>query len=195
MAKKLVFMYPEGYASGWATVLKIGQHEKTLSGGAENAPVAVMAMTAVLEGFRALKEPVSVQVVTDSFVVTAFREGWVQKWVQQGWVRRNGQPVQSVELWKEILQFCEVHEVSWTKPQKQNGMVQKARALAKQESQKRQPEAKKVEKVEEIKDSPAHLDELRSSQQRIEELSLKGDRKEIYREAIKAKMALKALRP
>ena len=60
---KKVELYTDGACSGnpgpggWGAILRYGEHEKELSGGAHDTTNNRMELTAVIEGLKALKEP------------------------------------------------------------------------------------------------------------------------------------------
>jgi ribonuclease HI len=75
-----------------------------------------MELTAVLEALKALKEPCSVTVHTDSaYVHNAFTQKWIDKWQANGWKNASKQPVENQEIWKAILQAARDHSVTYKK--------------------------------------------------------------------------------
>ena len=74
MKKELdkIEMYTDGACSGnpgpggWGTILRFGSAEKELSGGERSTTNNRMELTAVIEGFKALKRPCDVTLYTDS---------------------------------------------------------------------------------------------------------------------------------
>ena len=70
-----------------------------------------MEMTAVIEGFRALKEPCQVTVYSDSaLVVKAFNDRWLDNWQKTGF---KGGKVKNIDLWRQLLEAIKPHEVKW----------------------------------------------------------------------------------
>ena len=51
---------------GWCGILRYGNHQKILRGGAQNATNNQMELMALIQGLEALKEPCEVLVVCDS---------------------------------------------------------------------------------------------------------------------------------
>ena len=58
---------------GWGALLRMGKHEKELSGGEAHTTNNRMEMTAVIRGLKALIEPCDVTVHSDSRYVIAGR--------------------------------------------------------------------------------------------------------------------------
>ena len=94
MKKELdkIEMYTDGACSGnpgpggWGTILRFGSAEKELSGGERSTTNNRMELTAVIEGFKALKRPCDVTLYTDSkYVADAITKGWAEGWKRKGW--------------------------------------------------------------------------------------------------------------
>lgn len=99
-------------SGGWCGILRYGQHEKILSGGAKVATNNQMELTALIKGLEALKEPCEVLVVCDSKYVL---EG-VSKWLPN-WVAKDFKNVKNPELWQYYLEVSKPHKikVEWVK--------------------------------------------------------------------------------
>ena len=89
---KQVIIYTDGSCSGnpgpggWAAILRFGQHEKIVSGADPQTTNNRMELTAALEALRALKEPVTAKLHTDSaYLERAFNDGWLTNWQKNGW--------------------------------------------------------------------------------------------------------------
>ena len=97
---------------GWAYILRHSPtgKEQRGSGGAAETTNNRMELTAVIEGLKALKRPTTVRVVTDSQYVSNGMSLWVANWIRNNW-RRGKKPVKNVELWKELVELCDRHEV------------------------------------------------------------------------------------
>ncbi|PDO11399.1 MAG: ribonuclease HI [Candidatus Reconcilbacillus cellulovorans] len=119
---KEVRIYTDGACSGnpgpggWAAVLFYGDRRKEISGAEPSTTNNRMELTAAIEALRRLKEPCSVRLFTDSaYLVNAFREKWVEKWVQNGWLNSRGEPVDNRDLWEELVRLLSVHRVEFVK--------------------------------------------------------------------------------
>lgn len=101
---------------GWAALLRMGSHERVLSGGEALTTNNRMELTGVVRGLRALTRPCVVRVHLDSsYVKNAFTNGWLTRWQRNGWATRDKQPVKNRELWLELLEEVARHEVEWVK--------------------------------------------------------------------------------
>jgi len=118
--EKQVTLYTDGACTGnpgpggYGVILQFGKHRRELSGGYAHTTNNRMEMMAVIAGLQALKEPCRVRVVTDSeYVVNAMEKGWARSWRARGWRRRTGEPALNADLWQQVLDLCERHQVSF----------------------------------------------------------------------------------
>ena len=115
---KKVEIFTDGACSGnpgpggWGTILRYNGAEKELSGGEANTTNNRMELSAVINGLKALKEPCEVTLYSDSqYVCNALKLGWAKKWRSQGWMRNKKDPALNPELWSELLELCDKHQV------------------------------------------------------------------------------------
>lgn len=121
---KQVEIYTDGACSGnpgkggWGAVLVYNGKEKELSGGEKETTNNRMELTAVIEGLKALKEPCSVTLTTDSkYVCDAINQGWLDSWIKNNWRKADKKPVLNIDLWQELLPLLDAHQVKfvWVK--------------------------------------------------------------------------------
>ncbi|MEM7688057.1 MAG: ribonuclease HI [Pseudomonadota bacterium] len=98
---------------GWGALLRLGPHEKELSGGEADTTNNRMEMTAVIKGLSALTEPCDVELYSDSKYVLDGITKWVEGWKKRGWVTASKKPVRNADLWHELIAAAARHEVSW----------------------------------------------------------------------------------
>lgn len=105
---------------GWAYILRFCKSdgsiiEKEGFGGAEETTNNRMELQAVIEGLRALTRPCRVTVHCDSeYVTKAFTDGWLDRWVSNGWRTSKKGLVLNVDLWKLLMMEEERHDwVGW----------------------------------------------------------------------------------
>ena len=118
MELKKVQMYTDGACSGnpgpggYGTILRFGKFEKKISGGEPNPTNNRMELTAVIVGFRALNQKCRVDVYSDSkYIVDAIEKGWAKKWRANGWMRNKKDKALNPDLWEELLNLLDNHEV------------------------------------------------------------------------------------
>ena len=119
---KQVTLYTDGACSGnpgkggWGAVLIYKNIQKEFSGYEEITTNNRMELTAVIEGLKKLKEPCIVTVYTDSaYVSNAFLNNWIDKWQLNGWKGSDKKPVLNQDLWKELLELCNINQVTFVK--------------------------------------------------------------------------------
>ena len=98
---------------GWAALLMRGQHEKLISGSALNTTNNRMELQAAVEGLRALKRATKVEVWTDSQYVRRGITEWIQNWVKNQWKNAAKKPVKNADLWQQLLEVTQMHQISW----------------------------------------------------------------------------------
>ena len=98
---------------GWAAILRMGAHEKELTGGQVATTNNRMEMTAILRGLSALNEPCAVTVHTDSRYVIDGMTQWIFSWQKRGWLNAAKKPVANEDLWRELIAAARPHKVSW----------------------------------------------------------------------------------
>ncbi len=142
---KSVTLYTDGACSGnpgpggWAAILIYQGHKKELAGGEAETTNNRMELIGVIEGLRALKEPCSVDLWSDSrYVIDALEKGWAERWRQNGWMRSKKEEAKNPELWEELLQLTEKHELHyhWVKGHADNPWNNRCDMLAVQQRDK-----------------------------------------------------------
>ena len=117
---KQVNVYTDGACSGnpgpggWGAILEYKGTRKELSGGEAQTTNNRMEMTAVLRALEALKEPCRGVLCSDSkYVIDALSKGWAKKWRANGWKRGDKKPALNPDLWEQLLNACERHELQY----------------------------------------------------------------------------------
>lgn len=98
---------------GWAALLIFKGVEKMLQGSEENTTNNRMELKACIEGLKKLKGSQRVTLWTDSQYVKKGITEWVRAWVKNGWKNAQKKPVKNMDLWKELIEVSEKHQVSW----------------------------------------------------------------------------------
>ncbi|MBX7228570.1 MAG: ribonuclease HI [Burkholderiaceae bacterium] len=98
---------------GWGVLLKYGNIEKELFGGAAQTTNNQMELIAVIEALKALKRPCEVTVWVDSTYVLKGMTEWLPAWKARGWRTVDKKPVKNVELWQALEKEVARHQVKW----------------------------------------------------------------------------------
>ena len=99
---------------GWACILQYETRERVLTGSEPQSTNNKMEMVAALRGLQALKEPCTVEVITDSEYLQRGMTQFLAKWKVNGWRGSSGKPVLNRQLWIELEGAAAPHEVRWT---------------------------------------------------------------------------------
>ncbi len=121
---KKLEMFTDGACSGnpgpggYGTILRYNGYEKEISGGEANTTNNRMELMAVIAGLQALKEPCSITLYTDSkYVADGIAKGWAASWRARGWKKGDKSPALNPDLWGQLLDLLEEHDVKiiWVK--------------------------------------------------------------------------------
>ena len=108
---------------GYGTILEYTDskgelHTKELSQGYRQTTNNRMELLAAIVGLEALNRPCQVELYSDSkYLIDAFNQHWIEKWVANNWTRGKSNPVKNIDLWKRLLKAKESHQVTfiWVK--------------------------------------------------------------------------------
>ncbi len=100
---------------GYAVVLRYGQHEKVLQGGASLTTNNRMELRAAIAAFQALTRPCRVAFYTDSEYLRRGITRWLAGWQRNGWRTRTKEPVKNQDLWRALAAVMgkHRHEINW----------------------------------------------------------------------------------
>lgn len=98
---------------GWGALLRYENTEKPLCGGEKNTTNNRMELMAAIEGLKALTEPCEVRLTTDSQYVRKGITEWITNWKKNGWKTAAKKPVKNADLWAQLDQEVERHQVEW----------------------------------------------------------------------------------
>lgn len=91
-------------------------HRKEMSGFMPDTTNNKMELLAAVEALKALKYPCKVELYSDSaYLINAWKQNWLDNWQKNGWRNSKKQPVENQNLWKELLQLANTHDINWIK--------------------------------------------------------------------------------
>jgi len=114
-----IIAYTDGACSGnpgpggWGVWLRAGKHEKELCGGEKHTTNQRMELQAAIEALKALKNPSTITIVTDSKYVLNGITDWIHGWKKKGWKNSKKEPVANRELWEALDILNQKHDVDW----------------------------------------------------------------------------------
>ena len=98
---------------GWGALLRMGHHEKELSGSDPATTNNRMELTGAIRALQALAKPCRVSLHTDSKYVIDGITRWVHGWHKNGWRTAAKKPVLNAELWRELIEAVNPHRIEW----------------------------------------------------------------------------------
>ena len=113
---------------GWGALLRYKGQEKCLYGGERETTNNRMELMAVIRALEALKRPSRVRITTDSQYVKKGITEWINNWKRNGWKTSAKKPVKNADLWRELDDFAQSHNVSWAWVKGHSGHPENERA-------------------------------------------------------------------
>lgn len=116
---KSVTIYTDGACSrnpgpgGWGAILMFGDEQKIIYGSDVETTNNRMELKAAIEALSSLEKRMSVTIYTDSKYMKDGIEVWVQNWKSNGWKTARNKPVKNVDLWQELYEASEKHDIVW----------------------------------------------------------------------------------
>ena len=116
---KTVIIYTDGACrgnpgpGGWGVLIEYGESTKQLYGGDNSTTNNKMELTAAIMALKEIKEPCEIILYTDSKYVLQGIEEWIYNWKKRGWRSANKKPVKNIELWKELDELRDEHNIKW----------------------------------------------------------------------------------
>ena len=117
--RKTIEIFTDGACSGnpgpggWGAVLRFQGREKELSGGHPETTNNQMELQAAIEALKALKEPCSIVLYTDSQYLRQGITLWIHNWKRNGWKTSDKKPVKNQALWEELDGLVKIHAINW----------------------------------------------------------------------------------
>jgi ribonuclease HI len=114
-----VLIYADGACKGnpgtggWGAVLKFGNREREIFGGARETTNNRMELMAVIRALEALTRPCTAAIHVDSAYVKNGITEWIHGWKRNGWRTADRKPVKNVDLWMELDRLAARHRLTW----------------------------------------------------------------------------------
>jgi ribonuclease HI len=117
--EEVVEIYSDGACKGnpgvggWGALLRNGERVRELFGGELATTNNRMELMAVIRALEALKRPCRVRVHTDSQYVQLGISRWIHGWKKNGWRTADKKPVKNADLWRELDELAQKHDMEW----------------------------------------------------------------------------------
>ena len=119
MANPTVEIFTDGACSGnpgpggWGAILRVGKHEREMSGGEPETTNNRMELMAAIRALEALTAKSQVVLHTDSRYVMDGLTKWLPRWKANGWKTSDKKPVKNDDLWRALEAAAGHHAVQW----------------------------------------------------------------------------------
>ena len=119
MSEVIVEIFTDGACKGnpghggWGALLRFGDKEKELYGGADATTNNRMELTAAIRALESLKCRCVVKLHTDSQYVQKGISEWIINWKKRGWKTADKQPVKNEDLWRALDLLAAQHDIDW----------------------------------------------------------------------------------
>ena len=119
MDKNKIYIYTDGACKGnpgrggWGVLMVYKESEKEFFGGEKETTNNRMEMTAAIKGLAQLNRSCEVVLTTDSQYLRKGITEWIVNWKKRGWKTASKQPVKNIDLWKQLDQLVQDHNVTW----------------------------------------------------------------------------------
>ncbi len=122
MSAEEYIIYTDGACSGnpgpggWGAVILDGDSVQEISGSADETTNQRMELQAAVEALRHVPPGSKVKLYSDSaYLVNCFNEGWMKRWLSNGWQSSKGKKVENQDLWELLFELAEINRVEWIK--------------------------------------------------------------------------------
>lgn len=98
---------------GWAAVLRVGRHEKALSGAEPHTTPNRLDLQAFTEALRILIEPCAISVHSPNrFLAEGFAR-WSGIWTPRGWSDVGKRPIHNADQWHALIALAQAHTLTF----------------------------------------------------------------------------------
>lgn len=98
---------------GWGAVIRYKGHEKQLYGGEVETTNNRMELMAAIQALNSLKRACTISLTTDSQYVRKGITQWMADWKKRGWKTAAKKPVKNKDLWQQLDQASQRHQIEW----------------------------------------------------------------------------------
>jgi ribonuclease HI len=98
---------------GWGALMQYNGQTRELFGGVKLTTNNRMELLAVIRALETLTRPCKIHLHTDSTYVQKGISEWIHLWKKQNWRTSNRKEVKNNDLWKQLDQLAQQHEIEW----------------------------------------------------------------------------------
>ena len=115
----MINIYTDGACSGnpgiggWGVVILDNKKEILLNGGDQHTTNNKMELTAAIKALEFFEIKEDLIIYTDSKYVKDGIESWIKNWKKNGWKTSTKKIVKNKELWMQLDDLINKHNVNW----------------------------------------------------------------------------------
>ena len=115
----MINIYTDGACSGnpgiggWGVVILVNKQEILLNGGDQLTTNNKMELTAAIKALEYFETKKDLTIYTDSKYVKDGIESWIINWKKNGWKTSAKKIVKNKELWIQLDNLINQHNVTW----------------------------------------------------------------------------------
>ena len=115
----MINIYTDGACSGnpgiggWGVVILNNNEEILLNGGDQHTTNNKMELTAAIKALEYIELKSDLIIYTDSKYVKDGIETWIKNWKKNGWKTSANKIVKNKELWVQLDNLINKHNVNW----------------------------------------------------------------------------------
>ncbi|PJF41394.1 MAG: ribonuclease HI [Phototrophicales bacterium] len=145
---------PNPEIGGYGAVLIFDDRQEELSGGNPESTNNRMELTAAIVALKALDQPHTIDLYTDS----SYLKNGITRWIDD-WIRRNWRNVKNADLWQQLYVETEKHDITWhrVRGHADNRWNERAHQLASVEIRKVRSDADTANAPNELPDTPVKI--------------------------------------
>lgn len=98
---------------GWGALLLYQEERRELYGAEDHTTNNRMELMAAINGLAALKRRCELTLYTDSQYVRKGILEWMPNWKKRNWKTANKKPVKNVDLWQQLDEEVQKHDIEW----------------------------------------------------------------------------------
>lgn len=98
---------------GWGALMQYNGQTRELYGGVKLTTNNRMELLAAIRALETLTRPCKIHLHTDSTYVQKGISEWIHLWKKQNWRTSNKKEVKNNDLWKQLDQLVQQHQIEW----------------------------------------------------------------------------------
>ncbi len=99
---------------GWAAIILIEEKKIKIKGRKKNTTNNQMELMAPIQALKKIPPGKKVEIYTDSTYVKMGITEWIKNWKKNNWKTSSKKKVKNIELWKELDNLSEKHQIKWS---------------------------------------------------------------------------------